>query len=111
MWVIFVVACIPTIRPFFVKVFHIVSSSAGRSHATGYIQQSDTNTGLNATRSRVFASTTNTSKGNNSSSNDSEENILGANQRGIMMTNHVSVKYDQADSTKKDWSQTHFEEV
>jgi hypothetical protein len=110
MWVIFIVACIPAIRPFCVKKFHIVYASGGLG--AGYIQQSDTNTrlrGTGAVRSRAFAFATNTSKGMHSR-NDSEENIL-PNQQGIMMTNHVSVKYDLNDTGKKDLSRTHFEEV
>jgi len=45
------------------------------------------------------------------SENDSEENIL-PDQQGIMMTNHISVKYEENDSAKsKAWTHTHFEEV
>jgi hypothetical protein len=115
MWVIFIVSCIPSIRPCFVRVFNIVYASGSNSRGTGhgYIQQSDTNTNLRGTdtnRSRAFTSATTTSKAMHSD-NDSEENIL-PNQQGIMMTNQISVKYEENEMGKsKNWSHTHFEEV
>jgi hypothetical protein len=101
MWVIFIVSCIPTIRPIFVKAFNKVYTSGSRTFATGgYQQQNDTGAG---THSRAYASR----KGADSKStslpthndNESEENILPG-QQGIMMTSQVVVKYEGSDSER-----------
>lgn len=123
MWVIFIVSCIPTIRPIFVKAFNKVYASGSRTFATGrgYEQQSDINNA--GTRSRAYASHLGSRKGPESkvsslpthNDNESEENILPG-QKGIMMTSHVVVKYEGNDSERtvakggeRDWN-NHFDD-
>ncbi|CZR62197.1 uncharacterized protein PAC_12094 [Phialocephala subalpina] len=81
MWVVF----IPTVRPIFVKMFNIVTSSNNRSFATGrgYTAQDDS---TNISRAWAYSQNRkDTSKVTTiATKNDSEENILG--QEGIMMT-------------------------
>lgn len=117
MWVIFIVSCIPTIRPIFVKAFNKVYTSGSRTFATGrgYAQQNDTGPG---THSRAYASHIGSRKGTESkattlpTNNESEENILPG-QKGIMMTSHVVVKYEGSDSERggkdRDWK-NHFDD-
>ncbi|KAG0645989.1 hypothetical protein D0Z07_7935 [Hyphodiscus hymeniophilus] len=105
MWVIFIVSCIPTIRPIFVKAFNKVYTSGSRTFATGQGYEQHTGTGA-GTHSRAYATNLGTRKGTDSkattlptSNNESEENILPG-QKGIMMTSHVVVKYDGSDSER-----------
>jgi hypothetical protein len=122
MWVIFIVACVPTIRPLFVKVFHKVYASGSRSFglSRGYVAQEDTRSTGN--QSRAFASSSKTPEITAKpidSNNGSEENILPG-PTGIMMTSHISVKYDDEggrsdngrSETDREWKTgAHFEAV
>lgn len=93
MWVVFIVGCIPTVRPIFVKMFNIVTSSNNRTFTTGrgYTAQDDSDTKIS--RARAYSQNRkDTSKVTTIvTKNDSEENILG--QEGIMMTRDISVQY------------------
>jgi hypothetical protein len=112
MWIVFIVSCIPTVRPIFVQVFNKVYTPGSRTFATGegYEQQSDTHTPR--THARVYAS--HSRKGLDTvvtslptrNLNESAENILPG-QQGIMMTSQVVVKYEGSESEhsghKDDW--------
>lgn len=96
MWIVFIVSCIPPIRPLFVKVFQKASSSLGRS---GYMQDGTSKTlGTNA---NAYASHNHPKSKSHISSmpikNDSEEEIL-QEQGGIMMTKQISVRYQETSS-------------
>lgn len=115
MWVIFIVSCIPTIRPLFVKAFSKVYGSGSRP-SQGYQQQSDpAKPGLHT---RAYASTfgsrnaveSKTSSLPTTGDNESEETILPG-QRGIMMTSQVVIKYDdkQRAEGNRDW-RNHFDD-
>lgn len=93
MWVVFIVGCIPTVRPIFVKMFNIVTSSNNRSFATGRGYTAQKDSVANTSRARAYSKNRkDTSKVTTlATNNDSEENILG--QEGIMMTTDVSVQY------------------
>ena len=113
MWVIFMVSCIPTIRPLFIKAFNKVYYASGsRTFATGRGYEQHTGTGA-GTHSRAYASHLGSRKGTDSKAitlptnkNESEENILPG-QKGIIMTSHVVVKYEGSDSEPgprdRDW--------
>ncbi|KUJ10332.1 uncharacterized protein LY89DRAFT_723577 [Mollisia scopiformis] len=98
MWVVFIVGCIPTTRPLFVKVLDVVVSSGNRTFRTGrgYTEQDNSNT--NTSRSRAYSeSRKNPSKITTIvSKNESEENILPG-QEGIMMTRDIRVQYQRND--------------
>ncbi|KAI9730960.1 MAG: hypothetical protein M1818_008035 [Claussenomyces sp. TS43310] len=103
MWIVFIVSCIPTVRPIFVRVFDKVYTTGSRSFGTGrgYIAQPDTNTpSVNRNGNPWQGSkphepniTSLTLK------NDSEENILPG-QDGIMLTRKVSVHYEGSESVR-----------
>ncbi len=99
MWVVFIVGCIPTIRPIFVKVLHVVTSSASRTFTTtrGYAAQDDSN--MNISRSRAYSQSRKDSSKITTiiTKNDSEENILPG-QEGIMMTRDIQVQYQHHSS-------------
>lgn len=110
MWVVFIVGCIPTVRPLFVKVLNVVISSGQRTFRTGrgYTEQDDSYT--NTSRGRTYSQNRkNTSKITTSAmKTDSEENILSG-QQGIMMTRDIRVQYQSnedegttVDKTKTD---------
>jgi hypothetical protein len=120
MWIVFIVSCIPTIRPLFAKFFNKVYSSGSRTFGTGrgYEQQNDASGA--GTHSRAYASHAGSHKGADSkvvslptrNDNESEESILPG-QQGIMMTNQVVVKYEGADGERdkgeRDWK-NHFDD-
>lgn len=94
MWVVFIVGCIPTVRPIFVKVLSVVISSGQRTFGTGrgYTEQDNSNT--NTSRGRAYSQNRKSSSKITTiaSKNDSEENILPG-QEGIMMTSDIRVQY------------------
>src|SRR5690349_6774787 len=110
MWVIFVVSCIPIIRPLFAKVFQEGSRSSSRHFgaSSGYIEnQASANTGPYF-RTRAFSSSYPLEFHNETRNNESEENILPS-EKGILMTSLIIVKSGKGGEqsvTKKQYWET-----
>lgn len=118
MWVIFIVSCIPSVRPIFVKAFNKVYGSGSRTFATGQGYNQHTDPVKSGTHTHAYAANLNVRNMESKSSslptggdNESEENIL-LDQKGIMMTSQVVVKYGDNERVEgnRDW-RNHFDDT
>lgn len=96
MWIVFIVSCIPTVRPIFVKVINKVASSSGRAFPTnrGYAAQTESCNGIRVDAYSLNKKAANSKVKSVVTNNDSEENILPG-QDGIRMTTDIRIQYQE----------------
>jgi hypothetical protein len=110
MWIVFIVSCVPTVRPIFVKVIGKVysnSQSRSRTFPSRNLYAKQTSSNGAGTHSLAYASKKDASANVDPmpEDNESEQHILPGEPGGILMTSQIVVRYDEGEDDRKERSE------